>query len=167
MKDFEKFLTDLPKPAVEVPAFRDELRRELLSAVPERPNPRMRLALGLTGSLAAAFAVVLVLFVAVPEIPGKIHAALGGQPEPASNDASIAQLLREVVTPVEADRAFVDTWSARQEQPVGVRSMEDERVFSVRQFQLTDGKRMLVFTELGNEQAQPTVLRADATVPIY
>ena len=71
------------------------------------------------------------------------------------------------MTPVEADRAFVDTWSARQEQPVGVRSMEDERVFSVRQFQLTDGKRMLVFTELGNEQAQPTVLRADATVPIY
>ena len=118
MKDFEKFLTDLPKPAVEVPAFRDELRRELLSAVPERSSPRMRLALGLTGSLAAAFAVVLVLFVAVPEIPGDIHAALAGQPEPASSGASVAQLLGQAVTPVEADRAVVDTWSARQEQHV-------------------------------------------------
>ena len=32
MKDFEKFLTDLPKPRVDVPAFRRELGRELAEA---------------------------------------------------------------------------------------------------------------------------------------
>jgi hypothetical protein len=127
----------------------------------------MRLALGLTGSLAAAFAVIVVLFVAVPGVPADIHAALVDQPASEANEASIARLLTEAVTPVEADRAFVDTWSARQEQPVAVRSIENERVFSVRQFELTDGKRMLVFTQLGDEQAQPAVLRADAPVPIY
>ena len=46
MKDFEKFLNDLPKPAVEVPAFRDQLRRELLSVAPHgfRPVARAELA---------------------------------------------------------------------------------------------------------------------------
>jgi hypothetical protein len=167
MKNFEKFLIDLPKPDVEVPAFRNELRRELLRAAPERTSSRMRLALGVAASLAVGFAVIAVLFVAVPGIPADIHAALVDRSASAANEASIARLLAQAVPPVEADRAFVDTWTARQERPVAVRSIEGERVFSVRQFELTDGNRMLVFTQLGQEQTQPTALRSDAPVPIY
>jgi hypothetical protein len=127
---------------------------------PARPSFGVRLALGLTGSLAAAFAVLLVLFVARPAIPGEIHAALAGRAPAEGERPTLQQLLERVATPVEADQAFVESWTARQPRGVGVRSMEAERLFSVRQFELTDGKRMLVFTELEDDRVQPAVMHA-------
>jgi len=160
MKDFEKFLTELPRPDVDVPAFRAQLRRELVSVAPARSSPGMRLALGLTGSLAAAFALLLVLFVARPGVPEDIHAALIGPTTVPIGDASVGQLLHRATAPVEADQAFVENWTARQEAPLQVRSIESERMFSVRQFELSDGKRMLVFTELGSDRPRSTLMPA-------
>jgi hypothetical protein len=167
MKDLERLLTDLPKPDVEVPAFRQQLRRELLSVTPARTSARMRFALGLSGSLAAAFALLLVLFVARPAIPDRLHTRLAGPAPIELGQPALDQLLRSAARPVEADRAFVESWTAQQGRLVDVRAMEDERLFSVRQFEMTDGKRMLVFTELGNEKARPTVLRAMAPAQVY
>ena len=48
-----------------------------------------------------------------------------------------------------------------------VRSMEDERIFGVRQFELTDGKRMLVFTEFGSDRPEPTRLRATSSARVF
>ncbi|MCP3978289.1 MAG: hypothetical protein GY716_03015 [bacterium] len=161
MKDIEKFLTDLPKPAVDVPAFKDQLRRELRSSVAAPVDPRWRMTAMLSGVAALLMVGVLTLFVARPAIPAGIHASLGGT-SPASTQGAAPDSL-----PAAADRAFVDAWSARQTQPVGVRAMEEERLVSVRQFELTDGKRMLVFTELGNDTVAPAVKRADPSATVF
>ena len=157
MKDFEKLLTGLPKPAVEVPEFKRHLRRELQTARHPRPAFRLRLALGAAASLAAALALLVATFVARPAIPARLHVALTGDPAPASIEAVLGELpIRDVLEQTEAsaalDRAFIEDWSAEQSQPVQVRSMEAEKVYTVRQFELTDGKRMLVFTELAEGQ---------------
>jgi len=167
MKDFEKFLTDLPKPDADVPAFRAQLRRELLSAAPSGNSPRWRGATILTGSVAAALALTLGLFVARPAIPAGIHSALSGGQQDAWSLADVRSPLQPAGLPAAADRAFVDQWTAQQARPVAVRSMQDERLVSVRQFELTDGKRMLVFTELGDETAEPTIVRADSSRPVF
>ena len=81
MRNFEKFLTGLSKPDVEVPAFRERLGRELASvAGAPRPSGQFRLVLGLTASVATACAAMLVWFVAQPSVPTGIHDALTGGP---------------------------------------------------------------------------------------
>jgi hypothetical protein len=170
MKRFEKFLTDLPKPAVEVPAFRDQLRRELLSAAPTSPSRHWRFAaVGMT-ALASLLVVALGIFVARPEIPADLHAVLtgsGSDGRETLNETNINRLLGRVGLPLEADRAFVDSWAERQAGPVAIRSMNDERLVSVRQFELTNGKQMLVFTELSDEEDRPKVVRAGSTAQFF
>jgi len=163
MKDFEKFLTDLPKPAVEVPVFRDRLRGELMSIAPGAAVRNWRPFALLAASAAVLLAVALGWFVVQPAVPERIHATFAGAPAPEWNDDELQEMLTRAAMPAEDDRAFVDNWTAKQPRPVGVRSMEVERLFSVRQFELTDGKRMLVFTELGKEPARPAIQRAGST----
>jgi len=175
MKDFERFLTDLRKPDVEVPAFRDQLRRELLSRPAARGGFALRFALAATVGLAAFLGMVLVLFVARPAIPEGIHAALTGSSArgltPAVMAAPDAREQRGAVQrasmPIAADRSFVEAWSAERGTAVSVRSVEAERMFTVRQFELTDGKRMLVFTELGDEGAKPAAVPATRTEHVF
>jgi hypothetical protein len=170
MKDFEKFLTDLPKPAVEVSAFRESLRRELLSAAPAGPNRSWRLAATGLAAVATIFLAALALFVARPEIPIGLHATLTGSKVLSSDsldDTRVDRLLGRAGMPLEADRAFVDSWVAQQARPVAIRSMKNERLVSVRQFELTDGKRMLVFTELGGEEDKPKVVRAGSSAQFF
>jgi len=153
MKDFEKFLTDLPKPVVDVPAFRDQLRRELLSSAPTDPSRRWRFAaIGMT-SLATAVVFALGLFIARPGIPADLNAALTGG--------------SSAVSPRLADQAFVDRWAAQQASPVAIRSMSGERLLSVRQFELTDGKQMLVFTETEDDDVRPRVVRANSSAQFF
>ena len=176
MKDFEKLLTDLPKPAVEVPAFKRELWRELRYTRPASSRApwlaaaaAMILAVGL-GALATAF-------VFDPSLPASIHARLAGEPAmfldrstgergPLLDDALLDDPsllndpgltlpdLRQALSTTEAsadlDRAFLRDWSTRQTQPVDVRSLESETVYTIRKYELSDGKRVLVFTELGS-----------------
>ena len=104
MKSLEKFLTDLPKPDVEVPAFRDQLRRELLSASPRITGRPWRFATVGLAALAGVLVAALGLFVARPEIPADLHAVLTGTGSAAReslNEANIQRLLgREGSRPV-------------------------------------------------------------------
>ena len=165
MKDFEKLLTDLPKPDVDVRTFKRQLRRELLSARVAAPGFGFRLALGAAASLAVAFGLLLTLFVASPGIPARIHevvtggaAGAGEAPGTAAGaSATLAAVpmregLQQTGASVELDQAFIEDWSARQDQPVRIRSMEAEKIYTVRRFELTNGKRMIVFTELGDDR---------------
>jgi hypothetical protein len=174
MKEFEKFLTDLPKPAVEVPEFRDQLRRELRGGAARRGRLERWIDLlprpGLGGALAGAMAALLLLFVLVPGIPVGLHAALAGdddglRPLTAVEPAETERLQRASL--LEADQAFVESWTARQPAPVEVRSVASERTFTVRQFELSDGKRVLVFTELGSDRPRPEVKPAADPPQIY
>jgi hypothetical protein len=170
MKDFEKFLTDLPKPAVDVPAFRDQLRRELASAAPTDPSRRWRFAaIGMT-AIATGVVFALGLFIAHPGIPADLNAALIGQRSAVGerlDDSRTDRLPGRLEMPVEADRAFADRWVAQQASPVAIRSMSGERLVSVRQFDLTDGEQMLVFTEMGTAEARPEILRAGSTAQFF
>jgi len=163
-------LTDVPKPAVEVSAFRNRLRRELLSEAPQTPSRGWRFtAVGMT-ALAGFLVIALAWFVVRPEIPADLHAALTGSNGielESLDETNINRLLGRVGLPVEADRAFVDSWVRQQAGPVAIRSVNDERLVSVRQFELTNGKRMLVFTELSDEENQPAVVRAGSTARYF
>ena len=168
MKNFEKQLSALPKPDVEVPAFRARLRSSLLNDRPARLFRAPGWALAFTASTAVVFALLLLTCVINPSVPARLHAMLTGGETTDSPDAiPMQELLRRSNAGVERDHAFIEEWSAQQARPVRVRSMEAEKIYAVRQFELTDGKRMLVFTELGNEQADPTVTRADSSVRLY
>ena len=69
--------------------------------------------------------------------------------------------------PVEVDHAFVQDWARRKGQSVDVQSVESERLYGVRQLELTDGTRMLVFSELEPDGAQPTAIPAIATNNLF
>lgn len=163
MKEFERFLSDLPKPVVDVRRFRDRLGRVLRHAEQMRRDRRRRRVLHSTAATAVGLAAVLVLFVVKPQIPRSIHDRVLGAPA-----RSVDLTADSPGVPVEADRAFIERWTANQEHPVEVRSIESERVFSVRQFELTDGKRMLVFSEIGDEEPnEPAALRATAAARVF
>ncbi len=163
MRNFEKFLTGLSKPDVDVPAFRERLGRELASvAGAPRPSGQYRLVLGLTASVATACAAMLVWFVAQPSVPTGIHDALAGVPVATAQTTDWQNPV-----PVEIDRAFVQDWSRRKGQSVAVRAVEAERLYGVRQLELTDGTRMLVFTELEPGGAQPVAIPAIATNKLF
>jgi hypothetical protein len=154
MRNFEQFLTGLSKPDVDVPAFRERLGRELASvAAGPRPSGRLHPAMALTASVAAACAVVTVWFVAQPSVPAAIHDALAGRPAVADGAAEWQNPV-----PVEADHAFVQDWAQRKGQSVDVQAVESERLYGVRQLELTDGTRMLVFTELEPDGAMPAAI---------
>ena len=170
MKKFEKFLTDLPRPALEVPAFRDQLRRELMSVQPIGPGRHRRFATAGLAALACLLVAILGLFVARPDIPAELHAALSGSnglTRERLDETNINRLLGRVGLPLEADRAFVDEWAAQQTGPVAIRSVNGERLVSVRQFELTNGKQMVVFTELSDEEQRPEIVRAGSTTQFF
>jgi len=157
-------LSGLPQPDIEVPAFKRRLRGDLLNTRPAPPGRSPGLALGVAFSTAALLALVLVVFVLSPSVPARVHAALidddNLQPD---TRIPIQEFLRTTNASAELDLAFIEDWSARQARPVQVRSMEAEKIYAVRQFELTNGKRMIVFTELGPEPAERQV--AQARVP--
>ena len=160
MKDFEKLLNDLPKPAVEVPAFKRELWRELQHVRPA-PNRTPWLVAAAAIVLAVGLGALATAFVVDPGLPAALHARLGGGgPAPAlvaggleESELTLADL-RQALSQSEAsadlDEAFIRDWSVRQPQPVDVRGLEAESVYTIRKYELSDGKRVLVFTELGS-----------------
>lgn len=166
MRDFEKFLTNVPKPAADVPVFKIRLRDELRSLVGEAERRRDRRRARLALAAAASFALVLALFVVRPGIPAAIRASLTGA-EGEVTEERLQRLLTRTELALEEDRRFVDSWTASQERPVSVRQMEGERLVSVRQFELSDGKRMLVFTEIDPEGNRTRRMRTASTAPVF
>jgi len=131
----------------------------------------------LAGSLAAAvlFAALSAIFVIAPGIPTRLHAAflhddVGGAPIAPSGEARQAILL-DVLERSEAsaqrDRAFLDSMYAQQARPVRVKAIEGERILAIRQFELSNGERVAVLTNLGPAGAERSVQGAAAAVRTF
>ena len=153
MKKIEKTLQQAQPPELAVDEFRRGLRRDLLTEIERRRAWRGRLAVGGLSAMAVGLAAALALFVLRPALPAQVHAALFHDPDAgavAAHGDPLPQLLAEAGGSARADRAWLDQWYAGQAEPVRVKSVEAEKLFAVRRFQLTSGERVLVFTEVGD-----------------
>jgi len=159
-------LQNLPKPHIKVEAFKQDLRRDLNRAMSQSPQTGYRLAPGFAGGLAGALAIVLVLFIARPEMPARLNAWISNTqatqtqvaetvgesvPMNALNSPNLHQLLVGGQATPARDEAFIEDWYAKQEQPARVKKIEDEKIYAIRKYQLTSGQRVVVFTELGDD----------------
>jgi hypothetical protein len=174
MRDLETAL-EKARPTIELPNYQRNLRRELLKAAAHStPQRGYRLAMVAVGSCALLFAALLILFVARPQLPTRLNAALMNEPSPtllanepalsgpneavrgaqlaASDDMVLRDLLSDDRLSVDTDRALVDRWMAQrfpgkvQAQPVG-----NNGLLTVRQFRTESGQRILVYTQLSEE----------------
>jgi hypothetical protein len=169
MRDFEKDLSNLPDPDIRVDEFQRTLRRELIASMEAGTTPRFRLAFSLASAAAGIFAALLVLFVVKPGFPAQIHDLLLGGAGPAATaeqpagrrDQARPHALAGTDAGAQVDQAFVESWYQQRARPVQVKSMQDERFLAIRQFELSSGERVVVFTELGN----PGASRSARTLP--
>lgn len=145
--------------------FRQTLRRDLLAAMEARPARGLKLAVSFASTAAAVFAFLLVAFVVEPDLPARLHASLlGGTPrvetEPAGTGAVptmvadldlsvLAHLLEEKGAGARQDRAFLESWYAQRSRPTQVKALAGERLLALRQFELANGERVAVLTEVG------------------
>jgi hypothetical protein len=145
MKNFEESLRRLNAPDLPADAFRRKLRRDLVVAQAELSSRRWRGACLAACGLCAVLAVALVAFATAPGVPAAT----------AAGDHTLS---------VDEDRAFVEAYYADQGSAVTVRSVEAERLVAIREFVLSDGRRMVVYTEADEVQGTRSVERLDGTV---
>jgi hypothetical protein len=176
MKDFEKALRNLPKPDVPVEEFKQGLHAELNRVIRRRAGNGYQRRFTFASAIAGVLVVVLGLFVLQPQIPTRLHAVISGaapdieqQPMPALPQSTssprstqalpqqLEALFRTSSATAEIDRSVVEDWYRRQALPVGVGKLEEESIFAVRQFQLTNGERIVVLSELGQQPEQPSM----------
>lgn len=147
MTKYEHSWTAPALPDPKLPDFKRTLRRKLIHE--ERAIALRRWRLACVASVAASLilAVALGLVVARPELAGQLHTRVTGEPH-AVDTLSIQR-----------DREFLETLYTESSDP----SLKHERVLAVRDFEFRDGKRMTVYTELGDSgpslvarSAQPT-----------
>jgi hypothetical protein len=129
-------------------------------------------------------AALLVLFVISPDLPRRINAAwLQDESTAIRSDAMVAATASETTTEDEVQQAilrqfmnqgggirqdqdFLETWYSSQARPARVKAVGNERYLAIRQFELANGERVAVLTDLGNPQqartgaARPAVARA-------
>jgi len=129
---------------------------------------------GLSAAVIALSA-LLVVFVARPSLPGKLNASLfedsaaqeagiawSGdavyEPVPAAiRPAEFRQLLHRAGTSGSAGRPWVDELSGGPMDGSRVKALEDERIYAVRRYELTSGRRVLVYTQLCGEPSEPSL----------
>lgn len=156
--------------------FKQDLRRDLTRAMSASASPAYGLAFGFAGGLAAVFAFFLILFVFRPDMPARLNAwALGGEDtsmlasqDPVNGDAVgdpvhmndmdslyLRELLAGGQATAQQDEFFIENWYAEQANPYQVKhqvkQIEDEKIYAIRKFQMTNGQRVVVFTELGED----------------
>lgn len=131
-------MTRTPLPDPPAADFKRRLRAELIAAEQAQSLRRWRGACVGAAAVASLCVAALALFVARPELPGRLHAGLTGDP------AAVAELS------VERDREFLEALYTEASEPVRVTAVHNERVLAIREFTLSDGKRMTVYTELGD-----------------
>ncbi len=168
---------DLPKPDIDVPIYRQNLRRNLMRAVPvaqvERPS---WFALGAVSFCAGLFGVLSVLFVARPEVPSRLNQIVAGAPvetpAPSGNPVVIPNLPEDTAARYrvaadglladqrltsDADRAFIE-YHMRRENPDGrkprIMSIKEEGVLSIRRYITDDGREMVVYTRLVDGESE-------------
>jgi hypothetical protein len=117
-------------------------------------------------SLAGVFGLLLALFVMRPDLPTRLHLAMGGEPDvdsqrlvaaPAGEATLVSgdldALLGDDRLTVDADRALVADWAAQRfpSRALEVDNPTHEGLFTVRRFTLNGGKQVFVFTSLEPE----------------
>jgi hypothetical protein len=152
-------LRRLNAPDLPVATFRRRLRHNLSVASRELNVRRWRNACLATGGLSAVLLVALLTFVAAPDLPVSLHARLGGSP-------SATNVLADGEISVDNDREFIEAYYARQGSSVRIRSVDNERLVAVREFTLSDGQRMVVYTELGDAQDNDDEIALDDWTPL-
>jgi len=156
-----------------VPNFQRNLRRELLKHQAAQPASALGPALWAAVGCALLCATLLVLFVAKPELPTRLNAALSGSqptrqaaesPESgptniragqtvAADDMVLRDLLSDKRFSVDTDRAIVDEWMAQRfpTSKIGAQPVGNEGILAVRQFRTQTGQRILVYTQLSED----------------
>ena len=102
---------------------------------------------------AVLLAATLGVFVLRPSVPATLHAAMfhDAGPQGGAGDAPLQRILKSAAASADDDQAWIEAWYAGTPDPAQVRTMEEERFFALRRFELTSGKRIIVFTEVGGE----------------
>ncbi len=147
MKNFEESLRRLNVPDLPAGTFRHKLRRDLSTAQAEQSIRRWRRACLAACGLSVVLAVALTAFVTAPDVSG-------------------ADLLAHSEISVDNDREFVEAYYARQGSGVRVQSVDAERLVAIREFTLSDGQRMVVYTESGEGQGTRSAARLDDDFPM-
>jgi hypothetical protein len=179
-KDFEKDLQELSHPQLPVDRFRQTLRRDLQAAQRRSGSPGWKLAFAAASASAATFAFLLLLFVLDPSVPSRLHASvLGDEPRPVDSTAgtehgsidlqnvSLGYFLDQTNASAQVDQEYLQRWYSDRARPIGVKSVEDEKILAIRQFELTNGERVVVLTELGSEGPQRNVQSVTASNSDY
>ena len=147
MKNFEESLRRLNAPDLPAGTFRRKLRRDLSVAQAEQSLRRWRGACLAACGLSVVLAVALTAIVTTPDVPG-------------------AALLANGEISVDNDREFVEAYYARQGSGVRVQSVDAERLVAIREFTLSDGQRMVVYTEADEGEGTRSVAPLDGDLPM-
>jgi len=148
--------------------FRQTLRRDLLVAMQPAPAWGLKMALAATATASLALAGLLVSFVISPELPQRLNTAwLQAEEMPTSaqpvlpaaspgavqgapvQQAVLQQFLEQSNAGVRRDQDFLENWYSSKARPARVKAVHDERVLAIRQFEMANGERVAVLTELG------------------
>lgn len=160
-------------PELRVDGFRQSLRRELMRAERHRRARRATAAARALAAAAIGLACIAALFVWRPSVPAAIHAFVAGAPPgiaPARNHRApmpppaamvradyrpddLQHMLRSAGASASSDWQWLDGWYEGRPAPSRVQALEDEKLYAVRRFQLTNGRRIVVLTEIGGDPA--------------
>lgn len=160
-------------------AFRRELRRDLTADRGESYAPAPR-RFGFAAAAALAMAALLVVFIARPAYPAKLHALLTTGDDIAVLEAApdgtrfasadlaatgtvdrmdeLKRLLQTDLVPPERDRDLVRSFYQRA-YPRSVLQVNDveDRIFAVRRFKLNGGQQAVVYTELAPNRSEADI----------
>ncbi len=172
MKELEEALKDLSLPDIKVDTFKRDLRRSLMEKATARAASGYKFPFLMASAAAGIFGVFLVLFVLKPSFPMQLHAYLAGSSEerrvvdpspivPVDNDLTGPSSYQDPFyskalhrnASLEQDRKFIESWYQQQfSRPAEVRSVASEKIYAIRKFELTGGKQIIVYTELGEDE---------------
>ena len=157
----------LEKPAIEVPIYRRNLRRELMRAAGRQSITAgaSRFGLSLATFSAGLFAVLLILFVARPEVPALLNQRITGSEHRIERPPTEVHGIPDIPSSAdpyrihasESDRRLAEAWL---EDRVGQRLelVENKDLVTARRFVAEDGREIVVYTHLPAERGETTVI---------
>lgn len=120
------------------------------------------------GSATLVLAILLALAILRPALPARAHDVLFNAGVAAQTEIVRAPVqtpdLGDYLTRTGAPALATSGWSEQlvtgSLEPSQVKAMEEERFFAVRRYKLNDGRRVVLFTEVGGEP------RNDFRIPV-
>ncbi len=140
-------MRQLRAPDLQVEEFRHKLRRDLSVARGEWSRRRWRTACLASSGLSLVLAIALAALVAAPDAPRAARFA----------DSGIS---------LDSDREFIESYYARQGTGVRIRSVDAERLVAIREFTLSDGRQMVVYTELDEGPSHTSTAPGNDRLPM-